>query len=115
MTSLAHSAQTAVLTRPNAPVLTPTAPLLKAPRLGRSRIGAPVTRLLRPVKPSDRGWNPGLAMEEAAPFGFRIAQPAELVPAHAASEAIMNMPEMAEWIDSAKAEPEEIEELEVEY
>jgi glutathione S-transferase len=31
------------------------------------------------------------------------------------ADAIMNMPEMAEWIASAKAEPEEIEELEVEY
>jgi glutathione S-transferase len=31
------------------------------------------------------------------------------------ADAIMNMREMAEWIDSAKAEPEEIEELEVEY
>jgi glutathione S-transferase len=29
--------------------------------------------------------------------------------------AIMNMPEMVEWIGAAKAEPEEIEELEVEY
>ena len=29
--------------------------------------------------------------------------------------AIMNMPEMAEWIGAAKTEPEEIEELEVEY
>jgi len=27
----------------------------------------------------------------------------------------MAMPEMAEWIAAAKAEPEEIEELEVEY
>jgi hypothetical protein len=92
MTSLAHSAQTAVLTRPNAPVLAPTAPMLKTPRAGRSRIGAPVTSLLRPVKPSNPGWNPSLAMEEASPFGFRIAQPAELAPAHAASEAIMGMP-----------------------
>ena len=31
------------------------------------------------------------------------------------ADAIMNMPEMAEWIGAAKAEPEEIEELEVEY
>jgi glutathione S-transferase len=31
------------------------------------------------------------------------------------ADAIMNMPEMAEWVASAKAEPEEIEELEVEY
>lgn len=31
------------------------------------------------------------------------------------AEAIMEMPEMVEWIDAAKAEPEEIEELEVEY
>jgi glutathione S-transferase len=31
------------------------------------------------------------------------------------ADAIVNMPEMAEWIASAKAEPEEIEELEVEY
>ena len=31
------------------------------------------------------------------------------------ADAIMNMPEMAEWISAAKAEPEEIEELEVEY
>src|ERR1700736_2004102 len=29
--------------------------------------------------------------------------------------AIMDMPEMAEWIEAARAEPEEIEELEVEY
>ena len=28
---------------------------------------------------------------------------------------IMNMPEMTEWIEAARAEPEEIEELEVEY
>src|SRR5581483_1109790 len=28
---------------------------------------------------------------------------------------IMSMPEMVEWIEAAKAEPEEIEELEVEY
>jgi len=31
------------------------------------------------------------------------------------ADTIMAMPEMVEWIDSAKAEPEEIEELEVEY
>ncbi|HEY2425174.1 MAG TPA: glutathione S-transferase family protein [Pseudolabrys sp.] len=31
------------------------------------------------------------------------------------ADAIMKIPEMAEWIDAAKAEPEEIEELEVEY
>jgi len=31
------------------------------------------------------------------------------------AEVIMSMPEMGEWIASAKAEPEEIEELEVEY
>jgi glutathione S-transferase len=31
------------------------------------------------------------------------------------ADAIMSMPEMAEWIAAAKAEPEEIEELEVEY
>jgi glutathione S-transferase len=31
------------------------------------------------------------------------------------ADVMMNMPEMAEWIGSAKAEPEEIEELEVEY
>jgi glutathione S-transferase len=31
------------------------------------------------------------------------------------AEAIMNMPEMVEWITAAKEEPEEIEELEVEY
>jgi glutathione S-transferase len=31
------------------------------------------------------------------------------------ADAIINMPEMAEWVASAKAEPEEIEELEVEY
>ena len=30
-------------------------------------------------------------------------------------DAILKMPEMAEWVDAAKAEPEEIEELEVEY
>ena len=34
---------------------------------------------------------------------------------NAYADAIMNMPEMAEWVDAAKAEPEEIEELEVEY
>jgi glutathione S-transferase len=34
---------------------------------------------------------------------------------NAYAEAIMKMPEMAEWVDAAKAEPEEIEELEVEY
>jgi glutathione S-transferase len=28
---------------------------------------------------------------------------------------IMAMPEMAEWIEAARTEPEEIEELEVEY
>jgi glutathione S-transferase len=31
------------------------------------------------------------------------------------ADTIMAMPEMTEWIDAAKAEPEEIEELEVEY
>ena len=31
------------------------------------------------------------------------------------AEAIMNMPEMMEWITAAREEPEEIEELEVEY
>jgi glutathione S-transferase len=31
------------------------------------------------------------------------------------ADTIMAMPEMVEWIDAAKAEPEEIEELEVEY
>jgi glutathione S-transferase len=31
------------------------------------------------------------------------------------AEAIMNMPEMAEWTTAAREEPEEIEELEVEY
>ena len=31
------------------------------------------------------------------------------------ADAIMNMPEMVEWITAAKDEPEEIEELEVEY
>jgi glutathione S-transferase len=31
------------------------------------------------------------------------------------AESIMKMPEMVEWIEAAKAEPEEIEELEVEY
>jgi glutathione S-transferase len=30
-------------------------------------------------------------------------------------DAILKMPEMTEWVDAAKAEPEEIEELEVEY
>ena len=30
-------------------------------------------------------------------------------------DAILKMPEMTDWIDAAKAEPEEIEELEVEY
>ena len=31
------------------------------------------------------------------------------------ADVIMNMPEMREWVDAAKNEPEEIEELEVEY
>ena len=31
------------------------------------------------------------------------------------AKTIMNMPEMAEWIDAARAEPADIEELEVEY
>jgi glutathione S-transferase len=31
------------------------------------------------------------------------------------ADVIMNMPEMVEWVQAAKAEPEEIEELEVEY
>jgi glutathione S-transferase len=31
------------------------------------------------------------------------------------ADLIMAMPEMVEWIEAAKAEPEEIEELEVEY
>lgn len=31
------------------------------------------------------------------------------------ADAIMSMPEMVEWIEAAKAEPDEIEELEVEY
>jgi glutathione S-transferase len=31
------------------------------------------------------------------------------------ADTILAMPEMTEWIDAAKAEPEEIEELEVEY
>jgi glutathione S-transferase len=31
------------------------------------------------------------------------------------ADMIMAMPEMAEWIEAAKTEPEEIEELEVEY
>ena len=31
------------------------------------------------------------------------------------AEIIMSMPEMVEWVEAAKAEPEEIEELEVEY
>ena len=31
------------------------------------------------------------------------------------ADLIMAMPEMGEWIEAAKAEPEEIEELEVEY
>ena len=31
------------------------------------------------------------------------------------ADVIMNMPEMREWVDAAKSEPEEIEELEVEY
>ena len=31
------------------------------------------------------------------------------------ADLIMAMPEMREWIAAAKAEPEEIEELEVEY
>jgi glutathione S-transferase len=31
------------------------------------------------------------------------------------ADVIANMPEMVEWVEAAKAEPEEIEELEVEY
>ena len=31
------------------------------------------------------------------------------------ADMIMAMPEMVEWVEAAKAEPEEIEELEVEY
>ena len=31
------------------------------------------------------------------------------------ADLIMNMPEMIEWVEAAKAEPAEIEELEVEY
>ncbi len=31
------------------------------------------------------------------------------------ADVIMNMPEMCEWVEAAKNEPEEIEELEVEY
>ena len=31
------------------------------------------------------------------------------------ADVIMAMPEMVEWVEAAKAEPEEIEELEVEY
>jgi len=31
------------------------------------------------------------------------------------ADAIMDMPEMQAWIEAAKAEPAEIEELEVEY
>jgi len=31
------------------------------------------------------------------------------------ADMIMAMPEMVEWIEAAKAEPAEIEELEVEY
>jgi glutathione S-transferase len=31
------------------------------------------------------------------------------------ADVIMNMPEMREWVDAARHEPEEIEELEVEY
>jgi glutathione S-transferase len=31
------------------------------------------------------------------------------------ADLIMAMPEMAQWIAAAEAEPEEIEELEVEY
>jgi hypothetical protein len=91
MTALAQSTvsstQPALLARVTAPMLAPAASL----RLAKSRFAAPVTTLRRPVPSVDRGWNPGLAHEEAAPFGFRIARQAELGPAHAASEAIMNM------------------------
>lgn len=80
MTALAQSTQSTLLTRPKT-----------ASRAATGRFSGPVTTLLRPVKTLDRGWNPGLALEEAAPFGFRIAQQAELAPAHAASEAIMGM------------------------
>jgi glutathione S-transferase len=43
---------------------------------------------------------------------YDVKQPARLEPY---AELIMSMPEMVEWIAAAKAEPEEIEELEVEY
>src|ERR1700741_4331285 len=43
---------------------------------------------------------------------YDVKLPAQL---EAYADAIMSMPEMVEWIDAAKAEPEEIEELEVEY
>jgi glutathione S-transferase len=43
---------------------------------------------------------------------YDVELPARL---EAYAELIMSMPEMVEWIAAAKAEPEEIEELEVEY
>lgn len=91
MTALAQSAQSTLLTRPAAPILATPAASLKPSTIARRRSPAPVTTLLRQIKPVDRGWNPSLALEEAAPFGFRIAHQAELAPAHAASEAIMGM------------------------
>ena len=43
---------------------------------------------------------------------YDVKLPARL---EAYAEVIMSMPEMTEWITAARAEPEEIEELEVEY
>ena len=43
---------------------------------------------------------------------YDVKLPARL---EAYAEVIMSMPEMTEWITAAQAEPEEIEELEVEY
>ena len=62
------------------------------------------------------------AYQATAYFLYRLAaanQPAadqfyaEALAAYA--NTIMSMPEMVEWIDAAKAEPADIEELEVEY
>ena len=91
MTALAQSAPSDLLTRSVGPILAPQTAQLKPSRIVAQGLSPRLTTLLRPVKPVDRVWRPGLALKEAAPFGFRIAHQAELTPAHAASEAIMGM------------------------
>ncbi len=46
---------------------------------------------IRLEKLAERGWNPALALAEAAPFGYRLIRPGELPHAHAAAEEIMGM------------------------